>query len=352
MYCKTCGKEVKENQAICTNCGFMSDQGDKFCSHCGSEVLPGQILCVKCGFMLNGEKSIESKEIPQNEEKERRREKISHNNYKKHTEQVKKIKNISLITSIISIALILALIFLPIFKSKYEITLESSLDDLQSIENPDEIAELWSNGSVSKEKAFSLWDEFKIFAEECVFLFNDENKDKISDDSLKSIINLLPLLTGMFLDFIIIEAIVLLCISISQILKTHKELKDIDTTTLLAFNEVRKSGKKTKKENFWKQQTAQTLIVFTVMDVIYTKLIFGGDLIDILASEKEVSKILENFPIRNMLNFSGLTSICAVLLIIIGAYFIFSSKKKSAEEELVVAISKEEYGVIDLDLYE
>ena len=52
MYCRNCGKEVMENQAICMNCGVEVGNGKGYCYNCGSEVAHEAVICVKCGVSL------------------------------------------------------------------------------------------------------------------------------------------------------------------------------------------------------------------------------------------------------------------------------------------------------------
>ena len=71
MFCKNCGNEINENQAICLNCGVKNGVGDKYCRHCGKEVNPDAEVCLNCGMAIkkaaaantnNFSKGIDSKE--------------------------------------------------------------------------------------------------------------------------------------------------------------------------------------------------------------------------------------------------------------------------------------------------
>lgn len=42
VYCKSCGNEMNENQAICLKCGCSKGTGTKYCANCGSELTPMQ----------------------------------------------------------------------------------------------------------------------------------------------------------------------------------------------------------------------------------------------------------------------------------------------------------------------
>ena len=52
MYCRNCGNEIDENAAICVNCGYAKNNGDKFCQNCGKEVENGANVCLSCGYAI------------------------------------------------------------------------------------------------------------------------------------------------------------------------------------------------------------------------------------------------------------------------------------------------------------
>ena len=49
MFCKTCGKEMNENQVVCLNCGCAKGTGTNFCANCGKELMPNAFACMNCG---------------------------------------------------------------------------------------------------------------------------------------------------------------------------------------------------------------------------------------------------------------------------------------------------------------
>ena len=52
-YCRNCGKQVMNSQAICTACGVKVGEGKAFCPHCGGAVPnPEQVACTNCGMSL------------------------------------------------------------------------------------------------------------------------------------------------------------------------------------------------------------------------------------------------------------------------------------------------------------
>ena len=61
MFCKNCGKELKEDEVYCSVCGFARDQGNRFCPNCGKEVSdPNASFCSSCGFKINDNQTYSS----------------------------------------------------------------------------------------------------------------------------------------------------------------------------------------------------------------------------------------------------------------------------------------------------
>lgn len=54
MYCKSCGKILNDNQAICLECGTKVGSGNGFCPNCGNAVDPNAQVCMSCGVALKG----------------------------------------------------------------------------------------------------------------------------------------------------------------------------------------------------------------------------------------------------------------------------------------------------------
>ena len=60
MYCKNCGKELREKALSCDHCNFTRGNGAGYCPHCGRRVPYQQEICEYCGgvvFSLYHEKS-------------------------------------------------------------------------------------------------------------------------------------------------------------------------------------------------------------------------------------------------------------------------------------------------------
>lgn len=52
MFCRNCGEQLNDNQAVCIKCGVPTDKGNHFCPNCGKEVAPEAAVCVSCGVSL------------------------------------------------------------------------------------------------------------------------------------------------------------------------------------------------------------------------------------------------------------------------------------------------------------
>lgn len=52
MFCKNCGKEMNDNQAICLSCGVKTGAGTAFCANCGQPIAPGAEVCMSCGVAV------------------------------------------------------------------------------------------------------------------------------------------------------------------------------------------------------------------------------------------------------------------------------------------------------------
>ena len=52
MFCKNCGEQLNENQAICVKCGVKVGEGNTFCPNCGNTTAPEAEFCLSCGVAL------------------------------------------------------------------------------------------------------------------------------------------------------------------------------------------------------------------------------------------------------------------------------------------------------------
>ena len=60
MYCRNCGQEMNDNQAICLGCGVKTGDGNSFCANCGKEVAPNAEVCLSCGVAVKTSKASAS----------------------------------------------------------------------------------------------------------------------------------------------------------------------------------------------------------------------------------------------------------------------------------------------------
>ncbi len=62
MYCRNCGEQMNDNQAICLKCGVETGNGKSFCANCGNPVNEDAAVCLNCGVAIAPEKKDEKKE--------------------------------------------------------------------------------------------------------------------------------------------------------------------------------------------------------------------------------------------------------------------------------------------------
>ena len=56
MFCRNCGCELGNYQAVCLKCGVKVGKGNTFCPNCGKSVNPEAMMCVNCGAALEEKK--------------------------------------------------------------------------------------------------------------------------------------------------------------------------------------------------------------------------------------------------------------------------------------------------------
>lgn len=52
MYCRNCGCELNDNQAVCLKCGAKVGVGNTHCANCGKEVDKNAAFCLNCGAAI------------------------------------------------------------------------------------------------------------------------------------------------------------------------------------------------------------------------------------------------------------------------------------------------------------
>ncbi len=67
MYCKNCGKEMNDIQAVCLNCGVARGAGDSFCPHCAKPTDKTAAFCIYCGKPLKKQQTAAQTEQPSQE---------------------------------------------------------------------------------------------------------------------------------------------------------------------------------------------------------------------------------------------------------------------------------------------
>ena len=60
MFCRNCGEEMNENQAICLKCGVAIGNGKSYCSNCGCSVKDNAAVCLNCGCKIEDEKTAQA----------------------------------------------------------------------------------------------------------------------------------------------------------------------------------------------------------------------------------------------------------------------------------------------------
>ena len=52
MYCRNCGEQMNDNQAICIKCGVKAGEGTTYCANCGNTVMSNAEVCTSCGVAI------------------------------------------------------------------------------------------------------------------------------------------------------------------------------------------------------------------------------------------------------------------------------------------------------------
>ncbi len=309
MYCKNCGEEIQEEAAICVKCGFANGTGTKFCGHCGKEVAEGQAICMSCGFYVNQ---------PEGKKEEPSAAKSATEAIcEEYRAPVRRSLKLSIVKSGITIALVLALFFLPIFR--YERNLSEmapeELSQMSALNDVEALAELLEKGTVTK--SFSWFSETKIVLEA---LLDREN------ESLTRALAFKEALCPVISLIVFLAAPVFASISLYR---RTQELKELDKTTVLWANEMKKKG--AKEGSGWRESSVFTVLIYMVMDFFFIE-VFG--------------KILEEqgvYGIRAMNYFSGFSPIVLIVIALFVAFAIVYGKKKQVDKQMLLSITEKEY---------
>ena len=133
--------------------------------------------------------------------------------------------------------------------------------------------------------------------------------------------------------FPLIEVIMIVMLLVSLAITAYEQIsniRDADDYTVLRYDELKKSGNAQIKPSFWKKQTAFSLVIYAIFDIIFTKL-FDSLFIDLTNV---------NFY-RYMMDFSGVSAYVSVVIILIVGLFIVKGIAKNSEKEMRLCIAKE-----------
>lgn len=64
-FCRQCGAELHEQQAICVKCGVAVGKGNGHCYYCGNAVSEEQEFCLNCGVALKQAQPQQDKLVKQ-----------------------------------------------------------------------------------------------------------------------------------------------------------------------------------------------------------------------------------------------------------------------------------------------
>lgn len=60
MFCRNCGEQLVENQAVCLKCGVAVGNGKSYCKYCGAAVNENAAICLSCGCKIEEHNSVEN----------------------------------------------------------------------------------------------------------------------------------------------------------------------------------------------------------------------------------------------------------------------------------------------------
>ena len=311
MFCRNCGSELKED-SLCRNCGFDGNDGNSHCPHCGKEVQPGQKLCIKCGFMI-------SEPVKNEVDPEKKKEEKPKNEYKKYEETVKKLHILNLIKQALVVLVVVTIIFCPFFKHKVYLS-DVDYGDIKDLED---LGEAMQKGYV--EKSFSIYDDIRLKIKN---LTNDDMNPETHSVS------------EMFSLFLIMDAFALALVVVTVTKKTYgsiSAINDIDSSTMLEYNEMKKSGKKSK--NMFSDEGRDVfLFLFCFgLDIMYA--CFLGTL-----SEEAARDGIDLISVSHFTTLSGVSNFALSLVALSLILYVFARLKHSkAKKEMLISVTKEDY---------
>lgn len=273
MYCNNCGRKIEHGQRFCPNCSPAKTEGDD-----DDVYVPMQ--------SGGAEK------------------------YKPH---VVKLSVLALCAQAISLLLVVALLFLPIYTC--------TPSDMDAIQNLEDVEELFLNDG---KLNFSLFDEITLIMGAIIPGEGEDSDNGFSPEMF------------MVLDmglFALLQVIMMILLIIPLVITTFEQisnLRNADDYALLRYDEIKKTGTSQIKPSFWKNQTALSIVLYAIFDVIYTKA-FGG----------LFSGIVGVGFYRYMIDFSGVSIYASVVIILAMALFVVKNVSKRAEKAMHLSIAKE-----------
>lgn len=266
-----------------------------FCQKCGKELLPNQTVCSNCGAV---------QAVPE-EPKEKKTE------YRKYLENVQKMNVCTLVMHISTILLVIALFFVPMFQYQCDYLVENEqmypgYCELHHYPEP--------SGN------FSLFDDLQILGD-----FDNSNFPDI-------------FLSRMFLFFSAIFAIIVLFMAASGINKSKAALRDNEITTLLIYDEMRKTGTATTKKAY----NLRDNMVYSFI-VVFCGAFFYTILFKIISDDNFY--FFKNTEYMKMLYLSGVTWKIIFFIIPMGCYVVANNMKKKEKQMMILDIAKTEYNL-------
>ncbi len=340
MYCKNCGAELAEGQALCTDCQAMVGDGNSFCDHCGKPIQPEQAICLSCGFMISKK---HSKAL--SEEKEE----------SQHTAldfKAKKIHILEMAVQALCILGILALVFLPIFQAKSIVKFESfeDLEDFEGFEDVEDLEDFWEKGEIEIKKSFSFFgDLVKIIGA----FFNDDVGGSVVVAFVFRALGIVALIYAVILLLPMVKKLyasaqmfgIPRAITEKRMELITEKINQKDTIDVLKaqVEEGQISGRDAlkmlmKQPDQKKSRTRMYAILFAISDIAMS-LIFGSIL---KASQKEGDLSFEPFYC-NMMNLCGITAVIVVPILLFVGAFVCRRLAIKEEDDIIFSMSEEKY---------
>ena len=299
MYCRNCGAMLKENEEKCEICSFVIGYGKQYCGICGEALSDGQDICRNCGNTV-GSVSCSS------EGTQRR----GHSIIERYGRAVGKLNKLQLLLSVFALALIITLVFVPIYKCNY-------VPISQDVSQMYDIKDIIEDGRV--EKNFSLFEDFSQMLK---ILF-----DRTGEAGTEK---LLVLEFGIFAIFEVLFAAILVVLTVKQLIEAAIKMKKNEETTFLVYDSVRKYGTDLSKTSIFKRNTVIGLVIYAVFDIIFTQ---------IFSLYTGIGEL--TFFYRYMLDISGLSAFSLIVVALIAGVAALKILVKREERKLSFSIIKE-----------